>query len=289
MPSARRLVNGVVRRQRCPAMSAPSAPSEGTVERFAHDYVASTELAHKLAPGMPPTAWEDAPPSRRILSPGRPPSLVVTERAPKSPRAGALRDPRRRAQILHTFFHHELQAAELMAWALLAFPETPRAFRVGLLHVLADEVRHANMYAREIERLGSRIGDFPVRDWFWSRVPSARSAVEFCAVFGMGFEGANLDHAPRFAARFRDAGDEEGARVQDLVAEEEVPHVTFALRWFSRWTGGAEFSSWAACLPPPISPMLLRGDPIERKERLRAGFSEDFLDALSAWQKKPGS
>ena len=40
-------------------------------------------------------------------------------------------------------------------------------------------------------------------------------------------------------------------------------------------------------LPAPLSPMLMRGHPLQRKARLAAGFPEDFLDQLDAWQ--PGS
>ena len=64
-------------------------------------------------------------------------------RARKSPGPEAIRVPKRRAELLHTFLHHELQAAELMCWAILAFPETPEAFRLGLLGVARDEIRAA--------------------------------------------------------------------------------------------------------------------------------------------------
>jgi len=78
------------------------------------------------------------------------------------------------------------------------------------------------MYAAHILRLGHRFGDFPVRDWFWERVPSCRAPSQFVAVKGMGFEGGNLDHAERFAHRFDAVGDHEGARIQRIVAHEDA-------------------------------------------------------------------
>jgi len=141
-----------------------------------------------------------------------------------------------------------------MAWALLAFPETPRAFRRGLLRIACDEIRHMGMYAEHLDRFGFRFGDFPVRDWFWERIPSARSPAHFVASFGMGFEGANLDHARRFADRFRAVGDEAGAELQETVCVEEIPHVRFAIRWFERWSTCSDFQPWTEHLVSPLSP-----------------------------------
>ncbi len=263
------------------------APEPGTVERWAFDYVTSGSLAHKLAPPPPPARWarEGASTDRRPrdLRPGRPPELTPAERAPKTPRASALRDPRRRAQLLHTFFHHELQAAELMAWALLRFPEAPAEFRRGLLRICGDEIRHMSLYAAHLDTLGAPIGSFPVRDWFWERVPRARAPVDFVALLGVGFEGANLDHAARFAEAFEAAGDPEAARIQRVVGAEEVPHVRFAVTWFERWSGPLTLARWTAALPPPLTPIVMRGRPIAREARRRAGMQDAFVDALEAY------
>src|SRR6202020_2570867 len=107
------------------------------------------------------------------------------------------------------------------------FSNTPRAFRVALLRILLDEVRHMQMYEKYLNELGYTFGDFPVRDWFWDRVPHAPTAPHFVALMGIGFEGGNLDHTQRFAERFRAVGDERGALLQETVGEEEIPHVRF--------------------------------------------------------------
>lgn len=260
------------------------AAVDGTIEGWAEDYVRATTLAHKLAP--PPRPALERPERRplRIARPGRPPELAVVPRAPKTPRAGALRDPRKRAQLVHTFLHHELQAAELVCWALLAFPEAPRELRRGLVRICDDEIRHARLYAEHLERLGSRPGAFPVRDWLWERVSASRDVVDFVALLGIGFEGGNLDHAARFAALFREAGDEEGARIQERIGAEEVAHVRFAVRWFGELAGPLTFERWLAALPPPLSPIVMRGRPIAREARLRAGLDETFVDALERYE-----
>ncbi len=262
-------------------------PALGTIERWAWDYVLATELEHKLRPPSPPDAFEEGAISRRIVAPGRPRQLVVVERAPKAPKGGALREPRRRAEIFHTFLHHELQAAELFAWALLAFPDTPSAFRMGLIRLCLDEVRHMNMYLTHMRRLGVDFGDFPVRDWFWRRVPGAPTPASFVAVMGLGLEAANLDHAMRFTARLREVGDEEAARIEEQVGREEVPHVRFGVTWFKHFVGVLDYPSWVAQLPPPLSPWVLRGDPMNDADRLRAGMDEALLDGIRAYREAP--
>ncbi len=262
-------------------------PPVATVERWAWDYVLSTSLDGKLHPSPVPELWETDAPVRRLVTPGRPPELRIVDKAPKT---RGLHGALGRARALHTFFHHELQAAELMAWALLAFPETPREFRRGLLRIALDEVRHMGMYAAEIERLGHRLGEFPVRDWFWQRIPFAQDAASFVAAMGMGLEGANLEHSATYATLFREAGDEAGARVQEVVGREEIAHVRFGALWFEKFTGRLTFDAWRRALPHPLSPVLMRGKVLQRDARLRAGMSAQFLDELDAWQPDtPGS
>jgi uncharacterized ferritin-like protein (DUF455 family) len=268
-------------------------PPAGTVERWAWDYVRAGSLEGKLSPPGVPGTWEadasGAVPVRRLERPGRPPELRVVPRAGKT---RGLATPIGRARAMHTFFHHELQAAELMAWALLAFPDTPREFRRGLVRVAQDEVRHMNLYAAHVARLGFAVGQFPVRDWFWERVPSCPDAASFVATMGLGIESANLEHSASFAARFREAGDEEGARLQEQVGSEEIAHVRFGVRWFRAFRSTLEFETWRRALAPPLSPMLMRGRPLQRQARLRAGQSDPFLDELEAWQPttvSPGS
>lgn len=262
----------------------PSPPPRDTLESWAWDYLRGSDLAGKFELGEPPSDVEVGAPSRRAVRPVRSERLVTSSARAKTPGREALRSPLRRAQLVHTFLHHELQAAELMCWAILAYPECPPKFRRGLAKIARDEVRHMRMYADYLGSLGHAFGDFPVRDWFWERVPAAPSPAHFVATMGMGFEAGNLDHTLRFADRFRAVGDDAGAKLHRTIFEEEIPHVRFALTWFRVWTRANDFASWKRHLTAPLSPMVMRGYPIERAGRLRAGMSERFIDELTAWE-----
>jgi uncharacterized ferritin-like protein (DUF455 family) len=268
-------------------VSSASAPTLDDIEAWAEHYVTSDALAVKLAPPPVPDRFRAGATPLRLTHPGRPPELRAARRGERTPKQEALKEPLYRARAMHAFFHHELQAAELMCWAVLAFSDAEPEFRRGLVGICLDEIRHMNLYRRHIEALGSALGDFGVRDWFWKRVPACETKLSFVAVMGMGFEAANLEYANDFAARFRMAGDEAGALLQERVALEEIGHVSFATRWFTRWTGGADFATWSAELPPPLSPWVMHGNPIAREPRLRAGISTEFIAALEAYVPEP--
>ena len=227
------------------------------------------------------SSWEPRPRAERIARPGRPTELRPVERSPRTPTD--LSRARARALLVHTFLHHELQAAELFAWAVLAFPETPLEFRAGLVHLCREELEHLHLYREHLGRLGFAVGDFPVRDWFWERVPTCESPVSFVALQGLGLEGANLEHSERFARRFRAAGDEDGARILERVERDEIGHVAFARRWFEELSGGPlDYGAWRAALPAPLTPAVLRGKPLNVDARRSAGLDAAFLERLAA-------
>lgn len=268
------------RSRRADRLGARSRASEGvsTVEAWAREFVLSTSLETKLRPALPPTEFSGV--GERLVAPGRPPELVPREKRRKTPKE--LSDPSRRAEVIHTFLHHELQAAELMAWAILAFPDTPLGFRRGLLGICRDELRHLGLYAEHLVTLGHPFGSFPINDWFWKRVPGPDvTPAQFVARLGIAFEGGNLDHGVRFTQKFAEAGDARAAEIQALITREEEAHAAFALHWFKEFTGGLDFETWRKCLPEPLSPMMARGEVLSLEARKRAGFPDDFLERLA--------
>lgn len=259
------------------------AVSLSHIEDWAVAYVNSTVLDYKLAPPAPPRTFRPDPAPLRIEAPGRPSELDLVGRTKRSVSRGQMANPRKRAQLVHTFWHHELQAAELMCWAILAFPTTPESFRRGLLGICLDEIRHMGLYRAHLERLGSGLGDFSVRDWFWQRVASCETPLQFTALMGIGLEGGNLDHTKRFESWFAEVGDEHGSELQRIVGDEEVAHVQFAVKWFATWCNGMDFENWRQELIAPLTPTLMKGATLDDTRRLRAGFPAEFLADLRSW------
>ncbi|MDA0947012.1 MAG: DUF455 family protein [Planctomycetota bacterium] len=260
-------------------LETPLLPPEGTVERACWDLIAATSWEGKRAPRG--ASWWKDPVALRPSGPGRPAQLEALGRAPRTPRPGALRRPEARGALFVRFLHHELQAAELFAFGVLAFPETPRAFREGLVRLAQEELGHLALYRDHAERLGVDTGSMPIRDWFWTRVHGCERPEQFVAFLGLGLEGANLDHSARFAAAFRAAGDAEGAAILERVGRDEGRHVAFSRTWFERFTGTPlSFEDWQAALPAPLSAGLFRGEPVQLEARAEAGLDAAFLDSL---------
>jgi len=253
---------------------------------YAEHIVTSDSLAGKLVP--PPElddeALEDPGPALRIAAPGRPKDLpIVPGRRARVPPLAGMRDPQQRARILHALANHELQAIELFAWAVLAFPDTPAAFRRGLLAILADEQRHLALYAERLAAHGVALGDLPVTGHFWNKLDHLAGPCEFVCTMNLTFENANLDFANDYGQAARDAGDDATARALAQVHADEIRHVHFGWVWLRRLTGDRD--PWQAYLDhvrPPLGPARARGARFDRDARRRAGFDEAFIAALEA-------
>lgn len=263
-----------------------------TYREFAFDVLATPSLDAKLAP---PPRWlrdDDPGPPVRFEEPARPPELAIVPGArTKVPRIEGMSDPAQRRRILHAFANHELQAVELFAWALLAFPAAPRSFRDGCLRILADEQRHLRLYAARVEALGGRFGTEPVSGHFWRAAAKLRTPLEFVCAMGLTFENANLDFATEHAAAARRAGDEATAAVLETVHREEIAHVRFAWQHLLLWKPPDEtpWDCYRANVAGPYGPSRARGAAFDEACRRAAGLDDDFVAHLAATApERPG-
>ncbi len=252
---------------------------------FARRVIESPRLDDKLA--APPRTTDanpagDPPPS----APAREASLaIVTDprRKRKVPSIEGMPDPAQRRRILHGLANHELQAVELFAWALLAFPAAPRAFRRGLLGILKEEQRHCRLYLARLAALGGRFGEEPLSGYFWSKARDWTTPSRFVAAMCLTFESANLDHALDLADAARAARDPATARVLERVFADEVRHVRFGWRWLARFKDEHESTTaaWRRSLAFPLRPELARGPNFRADSRVLAGCDDEYVATLA--------
>lgn len=251
---------------------------------FAYQIVTGSTLAAKLVPPPRTLTFADRAPPVRLVAPGRPVNLVIVPgRFARVPPVAGMRDPKQRARILHALANHELQAVELFAWALLAFPDAPTPFRRGLMAILADEQRHMAAYIDRLAALHTAFGDHPVTGHFWNHIGQFDGPLAFVCAMGLTFENANLDFCGDYASAARECGDVETAAVIDQVHADEIRHVHFAWNWLRRLGGEADpWQTYLTHVRPPLGPARARGARFDRDARRCAGLDEAFIAALDA-------
>jgi len=252
------------------------------IRAFAEAVLYSADLSLKLGAvdGLTddhPGAAVDVP-----SAPGRPSGLALRadKVVPSAPTPSGIEDEWARGLALHSFAHHELQALELMALALLRFPEAPRGFRRGLAKILMDEQRHFQMYMDRAEHWGVGLGEVGTGSFFWDTVADLSSPTDFLAALSLTYEQANLDFSSYWEDAFRAVDDEASAQVLHEVYEDEITHVRHGVAWFGRLAGDVSFEAHAQRLVFPLSPGRAKGPAFDRAGRLRAGLSEAYIDEL---------
>lgn len=264
------------------------------VREFAERILHGDTLDAKFyLPGGGLDALRDDDPGDAVAwsEPGRPSDLRIAPRGERKrlPAPGALDDPEMRIRCLHTFANHELMAIELMAWALLAYPDAPARFRMGLLHILHDEQRHLQLYIDRIAELGATFGDLPLNDHFWRCAESLTTPLKWVSAMSLVFEQANLDYAPTFARHFDRVGDTDSAELMRRIEADEIHHVGFGAHFLRENTpeGRSSFDVWVENLTFYNTPDRARSkDFFNVDARRAAGLDDVFIDRMQARDRR---
>lgn len=270
-----------------------------TVREYAESILLGTELADKLRP--PPQGLTLDPPRRGEYSsptlPGRAATLQPHRNGitrSKIPSAEQLLGEEQRAILLHFFCNHELLAVELMALALLKFPDAPDAFRKGLLHTLREEQDHTQRYLERMHSIGLKFGDLSLSSMIWDHIAPMESPLEYVSRLSLTFEQGNLDYAAHYSKAFAQVGDNESAELLAKIYKDEIAHVGYGLKWLRRFKQEKEsdWDAWHRSLAFPLSPIRAKAPeatiPFNEAGRRKAGLKEDFIQELRAYQKSRG-
>lgn len=261
-------------------------PEDGLCAR-ALAVVTTTDIDAKLAP-LPEDLRDEAWADRVPLRPGRPEALVFRPAAAaKVPSAAGWHDPDQRVRIVHGLANHELQAVELVAWALLAFPQAPQRFRRGLAGLLRDEQRHCQLYITRLADWGVSLGDFPVTGYFWGKLGGMTTPLGFVVSLCLTFENASLDHMLELGDAARVAGDLASADVIARVRADEVGHVRFGWHWLAAFKRPEQsmWEAWNEACTWPLRPALGRGRHFDAESRRAVGMDEDVIERLQRAQR----
>ena len=233
-----------------------------TVRQYAEGILLANSLAEKLAP--PPAGLKLDPPSKGGYKapdlPGRPQALRPHSGSgtrTKIPSVEQLSDENHRSVLLHFFCNHELLAVELMALALLKFPDAPNAFRQGLLHTLQEEQEHTQLYLDRMAATGTEFGDHSLSSMIWDHIATMESPLDYVSRLSLTFEQSNLDYAKHYAQAFARVGDDTTAQLLSRIYKDEIAHVGYGLKWLRRLKKEKEsdWDAWHRSLAHPLTPV----------------------------------
>ena len=251
-------------------------------------------LSDKLAAPAAGQALTDTTPGLRGRvpdAPGRPAALAFRSSRDlvPFPHANRLGHPAAAGAALHTFANHELLALELMALALLRFPDADPRFRRELAATMRDEQRHLALYIERMAELGVAFGDHATSPFFWDCLAGVDSVDGFVAGMSLTLEQANLDFAVEYAGAFRAVGDDRTASLLERVHREEVVHVARGVQHFGR-SQPAEplWDLFVRHLPAPLTPRRARGRTVDRPSRRKAGLPDSFVDRVAVYAHSRG-
>ena len=270
-----------------------------SIDELAQRVLFSENLDDKLKP-LPLSSDRPEEPAPRIilsprLTPARADSIQFASGSaprPRLPASAHLVTDENRGTLLHFFANHELLAAELMALALLRFPDAPHKFRVGLANTLREEQRHTRWYLARMKECGVEFGEFPLSPFFWDAVSSMESPIDYVSRLSLTFEQANLDYANYYSGVLGEAGDTKSAAILKRIYEDEISHVGYGLHWFRQWKEESK-SDWEALqsnLHFPLSPSRAKGNRtgFNVEGRRQAGFDDDYINQLSLFERSNG-
>ncbi|RPI47166.1 MAG: DUF455 family protein [Betaproteobacteria bacterium] len=219
-------------------------------------------------------------------TPGRPPRPELVPPRLLDRRSTA--SPVAHAALIHAVAHIEFNAINLALDALCRFPELPRAFYVDWLKVAAEEATHFSLLREHLRCLGHDYGDFAAHDGLWQMaLKTAHDPLARMALVPRVLEARGLDASPGIIRRLREARDERGAEIIEIILRDEVGHVAIGTRWFNH-----------LCAQRGLDPertfeaLLLEYDaprpvlPLNVEARRRARFTPGEIEHVEALAKR---
>src|SRR4029077_12149714 len=138
---------------------------------------------------------------------------------------------------MHGICAGEFQAMEAAGRTLFDFPDAPWEFQLDMARQVWDESRHAEIYMKLLEYVGSYLGEFPETEVLWSCTQIDDPA---CRVAGInrGLEGLACDVFEQLIRLAQKMGDPIIERSVDYVLADEITHVRMGSKWMRKLTEG---------------------------------------------------
>ncbi len=216
--------------------------------------------------------------------PSRPPHPILAR--PRDVPKRGYSSTKGRVALLHSLAHIELNAIDL-AWDLIArFSDQienfadPVQFGTDWIKVAEEEAKHFSLLSHRLADFDAQYGDLPAHGGLWEAAHATRfDLAARLAIVPMVLEARGLDVSPSMIAALKKSGDDETARVLELIYRDEIGHVATGVRWFRTVCAHLRADPkqrFKACLERYFKGQL-KG-PFNLFARNQANFPSDFVD-----------
>jgi uncharacterized ferritin-like protein (DUF455 family) len=227
-------------------------------------------------------------PSLFADGPARDPRFEVKERWMEMANT-APGHPLHEVEFVHRQMNEEVNGLECSARGLSDFPDASWEIRMGLARQCADEARHVKMFRRLLERLGGRVGQFPVLNFQYRIITKADTLIGRLTIQNRTFEAGGLDAVSAVVEQMRVRGDHELTTFFDAQLADEILHVRYANEYIRRAIRddprnvlrmGAAMTLAAKAFKQVMGTEGTAGVsyPTDRQARLEAGFTQSEVE-----------
>lgn len=212
--------------------------------------------------------------------PGRPERPLLVQPAQLKTRAvGTLEG---RAGLIHALTHIEANAINLALDIIWRFANMPADFYLEWWRVAQEEALHFDLLNAHLKQLGFAYGDFPAHDGLWDMAERTQNdLLARLALVPRTLEARGLDATPAVRNRLISVGDQDAAKILDIILRDEIGHVAIGNRWYGYLCTARQLDpirTYATLAERHQAPQL-KG-PFNLAARRAAGFSEAEIAAL---------
>jgi len=138
---------------------------------------------------------------------------------------------------MHGICGGEFQAMEAAGRTVYDFPDAPWEFQLDMARQVWDEARHAEIYMKLLEYVGSYYGEFPEGEVLWSCTQAEDPAARVAGI-NRGLEGLACDVFEQLIRIAQKMGDTVIERSVDYVLADEITHVRMGSQWMRKLCEG---------------------------------------------------
>ena len=191
--------------------------------------------------------------------------------------------PKGQARMLHDLASIELQAMELGLRTLSEFADAPVAFREELMNITLSESTHLEMCLLEIEKLGSKWGEWPVHQSLWKATNEEDSLLDRILIVHRYLEGSGLDAGDTLFRRLALIDCPTVKKAVHQITHDEVGHVEFGSRWYRQICTLEKVdpnTDYSERMNKLILHLPKRLEPLAVDLRKQAGFTDEEISYL---------